>query len=113
MSRYWIFGLHDLGLRSGDVVFAFRDWAVEPIEFYDRLSDGESDAVAAFDKYRELMDLEFSTESVLDYADLLGDGWLLCPSCREAWQTSAVGELVRCPQCSVVLRNPRLPIGRH
>jgi hypothetical protein len=108
VSRYWVFAFHGQGIRDGDAVFAFREWAEDPLSFYDRLSDGDSDAVAVFRRYRELMDIEFSNRGEQPVAESLDDGWLLCPACREAWRTTAVGTLVRCPNCSVLLRNPAM-----
>src|SRR6266496_282295 len=41
LSRYWVFGFHQAGMRDGDAVFAFPEWADDPFGFYDALSDGE------------------------------------------------------------------------
>jgi hypothetical protein len=107
-SRFWIFGFHDRGLRGGSAIFAFADWARHPNDYYDRLSDGESNAAKVFQQYRELMDLEFDDQAVDRVVEDLGDGWLLCPKCREAWRGSVRGAMVRCPFCSTVLRNASL-----
>lgn len=108
ISRYWLFGFRDLGSRNGDAVFAFSEWATNPMDYYDRLSDGDMEAVLIFRKYRGLMDLEFEDEAVQDTASVVGDGWLMCPSCRAAWQSSVAGSLISCPNCSARLRNPSL-----
>jgi len=107
-SRYWVFGFHDRGLRDGDAVFAVRDWAEAPGEFYDRLSDGEPAAREVFGKYRDLMDLEASNPTLRDTAEEVANGWLYCPRCHEAWRHTLAASNVRCPNCGTILRNPRL-----
>ena len=108
LSQYWIFGFHGGGVRSGDAVFAFVEWASDPLGYYDKLSDGEVNARSVFRRYRELMELEFDMQVDRPAAEELGDGWMMCPQCREAWQTSVSGPLLKCPNCSAILKNPRL-----
>lgn len=108
LSQYWVFGFHGKGARAGDGVFAFTEWAANPLDYYDKLSDGEAEAQAIFWRYRKLMELEFETQADRTVAKDLGDGWMMCPTCREAWQTSATGILMKCPNCSTTLKNPRL-----
>src|SRR4051812_30735358 len=31
LSRFWIFGFSDDGRRDGDALFAFREWALNPL----------------------------------------------------------------------------------
>lgn len=57
LSRFWRFS-HGSHTRDGDVVFAFQEWAADPGDFYDRLSDGEPTAVELFRTYRTAMDSE-------------------------------------------------------
>jgi len=108
LSQYWLFGFHNAGIRPGDAVFAFVEWSSDPLDYYDKLSDGDTEARLIFRKYRDLMELEFDTQADRPAAEDLGDGWMMCPQCREAWQTSVNGALVKCPNCSTILRNPRL-----
>lgn len=108
LSKYWVFGFHEAGLRAGDAVFAFAEWANDPLNFYDGLSDGRAEIRSVFQRYRELMDVEFDNETAGPIAEDLGDGWMMCPNCREAWQTSVNGPLLKCPHCATVLKNPRL-----
>jgi hypothetical protein len=109
LSQYWVFGFHDAGLRAGDAVFAFVEWANDPLNFYDTLSDGEAGSRSVFQRYRELMEVDFDNETGRPIAENVGDGWMMCPNCREAWQTSVGGPLLKCPNCATVLKNPRLP----
>lgn len=108
LSRFWVFGLHQKGVRDGDSVFAFPEWAQDPHSFYDSLSSGESAAKLVYRNYRELMELEFAEIVENSVAIVVGDGWLQCAQCSDAWQTTAVGERVRCPKCGFVQGNPRL-----
>jgi hypothetical protein len=108
LSKYWVFGFHEAGLRAGDAVFAFAEWANDPLNFYDGLSDGRAEIRSVFQRYRELMDVEFDNETAGPIAEDLGDGWMMCSNCREAWQTSVNGPLLKCPHCATVLKNPRL-----
>jgi hypothetical protein len=108
ISQYWTFGFADAGLRDGSALFAFAEWARDPADFYDRLTDGESSAVDVFGKYRELMELEFQESPGASVAEDMGDGWMLCPNCRTSWRSPARGESLRCPHCKAILRNPAL-----
>jgi hypothetical protein len=108
ISQYWTFGFNDSGLRDGSAVFAFAEWARDPADFYDRLTDGDDGAVATFAKYREIMELEFQDRSDSPVAEDIGDGWMLCPKCRASWKSPARGESLRCPHCKSILRNPAL-----
>ena len=108
VSRHWLFGFTDQGLRSGSAIFAFSEWARNPADYYDRLSDGEATAVQLFREYEELMTLEFRDSDVDAAAEELDDGWLLCPRCRHAWRARIRGEMVRCPGCRSLVLNPEL-----
>lgn len=108
LSRLWHWGAAGGGERDGDAVFAMRAWADNPRDFYDRLSDGDSETLARFLQAKEFMDAEVVHEGVTLTAEDLGDGWILCPNCHEAWRSTAIGEVVRCPACGLSLVNPRL-----
>jgi hypothetical protein len=59
LSRYWVYGYHR-AVSSYDrdaPVVAFREWAEDPV-FYDRLTDGDAQAVATFRRYQALMEQE-------------------------------------------------------
>ena len=107
ISRHWLFAMPEQGVRDGDVLFAFPEWTRDPVGYYDQLSNGDAKALGVFDRFRALMDLEFAGDVDRLLAEALGDGWIMCPQCKEAWQTTATGELLRCPECGTILRNPR------
>lgn len=108
LSRYWVFGFHQGGARDGDAVFAFPAWADDPRGYYDALSDGDGKARETFRQYRELMEVELTEAGTDATARDLGDGWLQCARCDNAWKTTAVGERVRCPYCGAIQQSPRL-----
>lgn len=116
LSRYWIFGLReaDQGEDIKKVPFlSFPEWTND-IYFYEELIDGYGDDPNAtiFNKYKELMDLEFPDPSISDIA-LIGDNeWLLCPQCIDAWQSKNDKDaLVKCPKCQRIFNNPRYDWG--
>ena len=53
ISRYWRFELAPNGLLT----FAFEQWFLDPY-FYDKLTDGEEQAVLIFEEVKDLMDTE-------------------------------------------------------
>jgi hypothetical protein len=46
--------------ESGMPIIAFEEWVSNPV-FYDKLTDGDKNAVAVFKKYKKLMDGEFDS----------------------------------------------------
>ena len=64
LSKYWHFGLdtfedHEkIGIKNFSI-FAFKEW-VDDMYFYDKLSDGKLKECQVFEKYKRLMDNEFS-----------------------------------------------------
>jgi hypothetical protein len=40
-------------------------------------------------------------------AEDLGDNWLMCPLCQEAWQFQTKYGMVLCPKCGNKLHNPK------
>lgn len=44
---------------------------------------------------------------IIDKAIELGDHWLMCPLCQDAWEDHSVYGMVRCPKCNNKLHNPQ------
>ena len=44
---------------------------------------------------------------IRDRAEDLGDNWLMCSLCQEAWQSESEYGMVLCPQCNHKLHNPK------
>jgi len=60
MSRYWEIGVRRSASKEdvGDPIVAFKEW-VEDFAFYERLTDGDAQAVATFENFKATMDDEF------------------------------------------------------
>lgn len=99
VSRHWSYGRS----LSGDAVFAPAEWATDP-GFYEGLVDGEATAGRPFAEAKASMDLEFARQTHTRRVDDVGDGWVLCPECDEAWAAEGPDELARCPRCGLISR---------
>lgn len=55
----------------------------------------------------EKEELSAPIPEIKDIAEDLGDNWLLCPLCHEAWQSQSKYGMVLCPKCSNKLHNPK------
>ena len=106
LSRFWIFNSAEGGIRDGDVIFAFPEWAQNPYDFYDKLSDGEQQEVQTLERYRGLMENEFASPDLSAEATRLDADWVQCPECAEAWEAPLWAEAVTCPKCGTVWRRP-------
>lgn len=49
-----------------------------------------------------------SVSEIKDVAMELGENWLMCPLCQEAWEEYSKYQVVRCPKCENRLHNPRI-----
>ncbi|MFA6915651.1 MAG: hypothetical protein WC222_04585 [Parachlamydiales bacterium] len=106
LSRYWVYSCK----KEFDYisVIAFPEWAENPYDYYDRLTDGFDKEIEIFKRYKELMDLEFPDPTVTIKAEIGDESWLLCPLCIDAWEsTNKLDALVRCPKCQTIMNNPR------
>lgn len=83
-------------------------WAADP-SFYERLIDGDPAAVEAFREERAAMDLEYEPAVEREPALDLGEGWVQCPRCGEAWEATSRGAPLKCTNrdCEAPLRDPR------
>lgn len=57
ISQYWILNSVPSGERENSTSLVFDEWSKDP-SFYERLIDGEPNAVLLFSKYRDLMNSE-------------------------------------------------------
>jgi hypothetical protein len=56
----------------------------------------------------EREDLEKPDPEIKETAVSIGDNWLMCPVCQEAWEDFLKYRMVRCPKCNTKLNNPKL-----
>lgn len=101
MSKFWIIAEpsnpNGYGLAQS-YLLTFRQWA-ESGAFYERLVNGEIEEVSIWQKYQNLISIEFAPPSLLLSASCIEGGWLQCANCMDAWQDSGFGELAICPKC--------------
>jgi hypothetical protein len=102
-SRHWRFYNFSMNLYFG--VMSFPE-LVGSVELFEKLALGDNEARANFFKRKKIADLEFLDSSVVDKAESIGNAWVQCPSCSEAWEVIGADALVRCPKCQKVCRNP-------
>jgi hypothetical protein len=110
VSRCWSIGCRGLDSAGSEVVFSFKEWATEET-FYERLVDRADQEQGTFRVWKEFMDLEFPNPSIVDGAEVLDGGWLLCPKCSEAWESQGSEGMTRCPKCRALLSNPFFMAG--
>jgi hypothetical protein len=85
---------------------SFPEWANDKT-FYDRLIDGDREAQHIFNKYKNLLYLEYRHVNIDTKAIILQDNWVQCPICTEAWELDIPNiEMCQCPKCNTVLLNP-------
>lgn len=102
LSRLWILG----GGPDCPPIISFPEW-VNDLQYYNRLTDGDPDAMAVFANYKRLMDLEYALPSVAIAAQKAWDDWVLCGVCLEAWvPDNQVDEMLCCPKCRTVQHRP-------
>jgi len=111
VSRYWHFGMRFIApitTSLGDTylgtssVFAFKEW-IEENQFFERLVDCKDRELKLMSNYAALMDIEFGQTAIKEMALTLSDGYYGCPRCAHEWQIDKSNEMVRCPNCSLVM----------
>jgi hypothetical protein len=98
MSRYWVCSYS---------IIVFPEWANDPYNFYDALTNGDEEEEEIFLRYKKLMDVEFPNPSITISATLLDTNWLMCPICIDAWETVSTEGMVICPKCHTMMHNPQ------
>jgi len=107
MSRFWEFDLIQENLGYVGPYISFPEWIQEEY-FYSNLVDGEKRERTIFNRYKELMDLEFPDSSISISAEVGDENWLICPICIDAWECkNNIDALVKCPKCGGKMNNPR------
>ena len=114
LSRYWQLPKDhliwsDIKTNLSDTFISFEEWSYIGDRFYERLVDEERISKETFNRYKELMDLEFLIPSVEIMAHILEDNWVQCPLCDEAWEVKiSADEMLKCPNCFKLLRNVKI-----
>jgi hypothetical protein len=81
----------------------FPEWANDNT-FFDKLIDGDKEVQAIFDRYKELIFLEYKHSSITEVVTKITGYLVQCPICSEAWELPSPNfEMCRCPNCKTVL----------
>ena len=55
----------------------------------------------------EKEELSKPISEIKDFANKIGENWLMCPLCQEAWESNLDYAMVRCPGCNNKLHNSK------
>ncbi|MDA4848831.1 hypothetical protein [Hoeflea poritis] len=108
LSRYWVCGGPHIrvdGSVIADAVLSFPEWSDNTM-FFNDLVESRGEAGVIWRSYRERMDLEFAPPSLTAKSIPLGDDWVQCQNCSDAWQINLGDEVVICAHCGTKQRNP-------
>ncbi|MFX1705876.1 hypothetical protein PV783_18055 [Chitinophaga sp. CC14] len=108
LSRYFCFGKSLTGDGKEVILISFREWVgIENRFFYNNLVEGAPVEVALFEKYKNLLELEYQNPRIEESAALLDGISLECPICEHVWEEQKTNfEMCKCPKCSTILLNP-------
>jgi hypothetical protein len=108
LSKYWKYNFFRATSRwpKNKTIFSFEEWAANPYQYYDNLTNEEEAEVAIFKRYKNLIDLEYPDSSIKKKATHLRNNWVMCPACDESWEESSRNGMVKCPKCGEYLHNP-------
>lgn len=97
----------DLQVSPGIYLYSISD---VKSRFDELFSEQELEKLAIkFILEREKDDLSKPILEIKDKAEDLGEDWLMCPLCQEAWQSQSKYGMVLCPKCNNKLHNPKFP----
>ena len=109
LPRHWVLGQEtfagsELVERSNRWIWGVPD--LLDSDFYLRLIEGDWQAVATYERYKDMMNLEFPDPDNADVATLIEGDWILCPNCADGWEACRLDAMARCPACKAVVHNP-------
>lgn len=106
LSRFFTLGNIAIGNNKVVPFISFREWVMDQ-RFYEKLVNGDVEARAIFDRYKELMFLEYKHPDVNELAINLNNNWIQCSVCAEPSELDHPDfEMCKCPKCNTVLINP-------
>jgi len=106
LSKMFCFGSIETGNNKIVPFISFKEW-VNDKKFYSGLIDGEEPYVTIFNKYINLLELEYKFPEIHRAAVKISDNWVQCPECTEAWELeNQIFEMCVCPKCKTILLNP-------
>jgi predicted Zn-ribbon and HTH transcriptional regulator len=120
-----------LEIEKGYDIVRISRWAFHIyFNYLGDLDESESDALEILFRMEDDPQFELNREEICEIADNfilegekeelaepipeirksaedLGDDWLMCPLCQEAWQSQSIYGMVECPQCKSKIHNPK------
>jgi len=109
VSRYWHFGYEPFDgvtVGRGRSAWGYVEF-VRGEEHCAKLFDGNGAAELIYQAWRERMTLEFALPHIVHRARAVGDGWVMCAACTDAWNPGATDdEMLRCPTCRELQHTP-------
>lgn len=106
ISQFWRITYEKADSDFSSFTFLGHPETANNREHINGLLEGQEQAIAILDNYRELIELEFSDPSIKLTAEAIDGEWLLCPNCYHAWENQTKLELVKCPSCGTLMNNP-------
>lgn len=106
-SEYWInrtsntYPLEEVGYPN----FISFEEAVNDECFFDDLLECSNGTSEIYEKYKGLMENEFP-DSNLNFAEIIGDSWVLCSQCDSVWEIDKSLGIVSCPEYGHKSNNP-------
>jgi len=105
ISRYWVFSpklLDTASHNARSAMLTISAWAHNRM-FFDQLVNSDETTWNTWRKYKSMMEMEFATPNIKRKAENVGEGWVLCAECANAWKADSDNhEIVKCPSCGTL-----------
>ena len=106
----WAFRVYSEDPRSLD--FSLREileslFAMEDDPQFELTAEELSNLADKLIAEGEKEELSIPASEIKDKATELGDHWLMCPLCQEAWEEHSIYGMIPCPKCNNKLHNPQ------
>ncbi len=121
----------DIGILGGNVYKIESDWLIplsdnwscnptvgenkkeyylrsklESLKYIEAYPNHENELILFSIGFTEDLDSQ-SILHIKKNAEDIGQGWLYCPVCHDAWASTSICKVVLCPNCETILNNPR------
>jgi len=104
LNKYQAKEIKNLQTKA-DVLYTFTEWSNNDM-FYEHLVNGDNEVLSVFNQKKLFMDMEFPNPSCNTRAKILGEGWVQCIQCENAWELKSCLGMLKCPKCHTILLNP-------
>lgn len=109
LSRYFTLGkIKEYQTQNPKYVpfISFKEWA-ENLSFWEELVEGDHEQLSI--GYKTKIDLEYFNPTIElneELLILLENRWFLCPKCDNGWEILEIDEIIMCPKCNSLYKNP-------